>query len=159
MFCDLVLAIRRLIPDFDYRTRKKIIANPFSGKCNSDFTDCDCSDEQVSLKQYTLCAEETICRLDCQRQGMSTGVCKGKEEWDCTCITKNEVEGTLGSSINDVTQIWKLSVPLCHTEIKVLFGPSFRSVVKVRTPSPYLRDVIYDQPLSASYYMQSFIFL
>ena len=67
----------------------------FSGKCNSDFTDCDCSDDQVSLKQYTLCAEETICRLDCQRQGLSTGVCKGKEEWECTCITKNEVEGRL----------------------------------------------------------------
>jgi hypothetical protein len=70
----------------------------FSGKCNSDFTDCDCSDEKVSLKEYTLCAEETICRLDCQRQGMSTGVCKGKEEWECTCITKNEVEGKTNNS-------------------------------------------------------------
>jgi hypothetical protein len=24
---------------------------------------------------------------------MATGICKGTEEWDCTCITKNNVEG------------------------------------------------------------------
>ena len=67
----------------------------YLGKCNPDFTDCDCSDDKVSLKQYALCAEESICRLDCQRQGMATGICKGNQEWDCTCVTKNNVEGIL----------------------------------------------------------------
>ena len=37
------------------------------GKCNSDFTDCDCSDTVVTPKQYGLCAVDSICNYDCQR--------------------------------------------------------------------------------------------
>ena len=39
-----------------------------SGVCNEDFTDCDCSDEYVSAKQYGLCAVDSICKYDCQRR-------------------------------------------------------------------------------------------
>jgi len=62
-----------------------------SGVCNEDFTDCDCSDEYVSAKQYGLCAVDSICKYDCQRRGYARGECVGKEEWECECISANDV--------------------------------------------------------------------
>ena len=44
-----------------------------SGVCNEDFTDCDCSDEYVSAKQYGLCAVDSICKYDCQRRKYNYG--------------------------------------------------------------------------------------
>ena len=52
-----------------------------------------------------------------------------------------------GSSINDVTQIRRLSDPqsLCITKLPVLLR---HSVKKLLTPSPYLRDMFHEQPLA-----------
>lgn len=63
-----------------------------SGRCNSDFTDCDCSDEMVSPREYGLCSVDTICNLRCQRKGFGRGDCKGDEGWTCVCRSQNDVE-------------------------------------------------------------------
>ena len=42
-----------------------------SGVCNADFTDCDCSDNFVTPKQYGLCAVDTICNLRCMKKGFA----------------------------------------------------------------------------------------
>ncbi|CAB4062317.1 unnamed protein product [Lepeophtheirus salmonis] len=58
-----------------------------NGVCNSDNTDCDCDDEFVSPRQWALCVEDAICRVDCQRKGYARGKCEGEFGWDCNCIT------------------------------------------------------------------------
>jgi len=58
-----------------------------NGRCNSDYTDCDCSDDWVTPIQYALCASETVCVLDCQAKGKATGECKGGGGWNCECKT------------------------------------------------------------------------
>ena len=41
-----------------------------TGTCAKDgATNCECSDEYISPKEFALCAAESTCRLDCQRQG------------------------------------------------------------------------------------------
>jgi len=60
-----------------------------NGVCNADNTDCDCSDDWVTPKQYGLCASETICRLDCQANGKATGKCVKSGGWDCECESKS----------------------------------------------------------------------
>ena len=42
-----------------------------------------------------------------------------------------------GSSINDVTQIWRIIDPLCHTKIKILPRPLYIVSQKCKPPSPY----------------------
>ena len=39
------------------------------GKCVDDGNDCQCDDTYLSPSQFALCAAESTCRLDCQRQG------------------------------------------------------------------------------------------
>lgn len=63
-----------------------------SGRCNADFTDCTCSEDMVTPKQYGLCAAETVCNLRCQDKGYARGECKGQEGWNCVCLTRNNVE-------------------------------------------------------------------
>ena len=58
-----------------------------TGKCNADFTDCECSSELVSAKQYGLCLDDGVCSLYCQRKGYARGDCSGEQNWDCMCIT------------------------------------------------------------------------
>ncbi|QQP38233.1 Uncharacterized protein FKW44_018748, partial [Caligus rogercresseyi] len=58
-----------------------------SGTCNADNTDCDCADDFVSPRQWALCVEDAICRLDCQRKGYARGVCEGPSGWDCNCVS------------------------------------------------------------------------
>jgi len=55
------------------------------GVCNADNTDCDCTDEQVSFRQFRLCASESVCRVYCQNKGSVSGECVGETGWDCTC--------------------------------------------------------------------------
>ena len=55
-----------------------------------------------------------------------------------------------GSSINYVTQIWKfIECPssLCHTKLLVLLRPSTIVLRWCEPHPPYLRDVIYKQPM------------
>lgn len=52
------------------------------GTCTNDNTECTCSDQYISPTQFALCAAESTCRLDCQRQGLATGECFG---WSCKC--------------------------------------------------------------------------
>merc|ERR1712014_77746 len=47
-----------------------------SGVCNADFTDCDCSDEFVTPKQYGLCSMDTICNLRCMNKGLQGAIVK-----------------------------------------------------------------------------------
>merc|ERR1712127_89339 len=61
------------------------------GKCvteNADTgeVDCQCS-EYLSPTEFALCAAESTCRLDCQRQGLATGECFG---WSCKCQSKTD---------------------------------------------------------------------
>lgn len=63
-----------------------------SGICNADFTDCDCSDDLVTPKEYGLCSVDTICSLYCQRKGFGRGDCRGKEGWNCLCLSSNDVQ-------------------------------------------------------------------
>jgi len=64
----------------------------YNGVCNADKTDCDCSEDWVTPKQYGLCANDMICRLDCQANGKATGDCVDKGSditgWDCKCSSK-----------------------------------------------------------------------
>jgi len=62
----------------------------YNGTCNADNTDCDCSDDWVTPKQYGLCASETICRLDCQANGKATGKCVKNGGWDCECESNRD---------------------------------------------------------------------
>merc|ERR1712096_85330 len=57
------------------------------GACNQDNTDCTCSEENVSAEEFALCAAESTCRLDCQRKGSASGVCKG---WSCECVSDSK---------------------------------------------------------------------
>jgi hypothetical protein len=67
-----------------------------TGKCNADRTDCDCSDDVVSAKQYALCLDNGICTTYCQNGGFARGACAGATGWDCTCVSnKNGTEGNL----------------------------------------------------------------
>lgn len=34
-----------------------------------DGNDCECDDTYLSPSEFALCAAESTCRLDCQRQG------------------------------------------------------------------------------------------
>merc|ERR1712154_564729 len=46
------------------------------GKCTVDedgAKDCQCNETFLSASQFALCAAESTCRLDCQRQGHATG--------------------------------------------------------------------------------------
>ena len=66
----------------------------YNGVCNSDNTDCDCSDDWVTPEQYGLCASETICRLDCQANGKATGKCVNGG-WDCECESNLNQRGNV----------------------------------------------------------------
>merc|ERR1712024_104379 len=60
------------------------------GKCTVDedgAKDCQCNETFLSASQFALCAAESTCRLDCQRQGHATGDCVG---WSCQCRSSNE---------------------------------------------------------------------
>ena len=77
----------------------------YNGTCNADNTDCDCSDEWVTPKQYGLCASKTICRLDCQANKKATGNCVNALDgtangWDCECESRkvNDSEPRDGNS-------------------------------------------------------------
>merc|ERR1712130_256506 len=52
------------------------------GTCEDGNTECVCSDQFISPKEFALCAADSTCRLDCQRQGKATGQCFG---WSCKC--------------------------------------------------------------------------
>ena len=39
------------------------------GKCIEDGNNCECDDTYLSPSEFALCAAESTCRLDCQRQG------------------------------------------------------------------------------------------
>lgn len=54
------------------------------GKCISEEyrENCECSEETASPEEFAKCAAEPNCRLDCQRQGYSSGHCAG---WHCQC--------------------------------------------------------------------------
>jgi len=52
------------------------------GKCIEDGNNCECDDTYLSPSEFALCAAESTCRLDCQRQGLATGECFG---WKCEC--------------------------------------------------------------------------
>lgn len=55
------------------------------GVCNADNTDCDCTEKTVSLKDFSKCASESVCRVYCQSKGSATGKCTGSTGWDCAC--------------------------------------------------------------------------
>lgn len=63
-----------------------------TGECNSDFTDCTCSKQKVTPKQYAICLKEGICGTCCQRQGFATGKCAGPTGWDCKCVSGDDVD-------------------------------------------------------------------
>ena len=71
-----------------------------SGVCNSDFTDCDCSDDLVTPKQYGLCSVDTICNIRCMKNGFARGDCEGDQGWDCRCVSNNDVE--VDADISDI---------------------------------------------------------
>merc|ERR1712012_1474583 len=72
------------------------------GTCNADFTDCDCSDDFVTPKQYGLCAMDTVCNLRCMKKKFARGDCVGEKgaEWDCKCFSQNDVE--VDADITDI---------------------------------------------------------
>merc|ERR1712168_276427 len=59
-----------------------------TGTCAKDgATNCECSAEYISPTEFALCAAESTCRLDCQRQGLATGQCFG---WACKCQSNKD---------------------------------------------------------------------
>jgi len=69
---------------------------------------CECSDEFLSPSEFALCAAESTCRLDCQRQGKGTGECKG---WKCECrsqlaseTTEEELDESLIRDLSELTE-------------------------------------------------------
>lgn len=73
----------------------------YNGVCNADNTDCDCSDDWVTPKQYGLCASETICRLDCQANKKATGKCVKSGGWDCECESNKVSDNANRDGIDD----------------------------------------------------------
>ncbi|XP_059099507.1 uncharacterized protein LOC131893483 [Tigriopus californicus] len=60
------------------------------GTCNEDFSDCACNSEFVSPRQYSLCLDDGVCSLVCQRDGKARGACEGPYGWDCRCYSNKE---------------------------------------------------------------------
>ena len=67
-----------------------------TGECSEDYSDCACSDETVSPKEYALCVEDGICSVYCQKKDFATGDCRGENGWDCQCI---ELDGKKESKL------------------------------------------------------------
>ncbi len=61
-----------------------------TGECNDDYTDCTCSEDKVTAKQYALCVDDAICSTKCQSTGYARGECRGADGWDCMCVTIDE---------------------------------------------------------------------
>eukprot|EP00092_Neocalanus_flemingeri_P041050 GFUD01044699.1.p1 GENE.GFUD01044699.1~~GFUD01044699.1.p1 ORF type:complete len:165 (+),score=35.53 GFUD01044699.1:157-651(+) len=73
-----------------------------SGACattGAGATDCECSDNFISPKAFALCAAESTCRLDCQRQGFATGECFG---WACKC--QSQKDGPIPDELKDLKE-------------------------------------------------------
>merc|ERR1712223_1712131 len=69
------------------------------GNCvtkESGETDCQCGG-YLSPKEFALCAAESTCRLDCQRQGFASGDCFG---WYCKC--KSNKESSIPAEFEDI---------------------------------------------------------
>ncbi len=64
-----------------------------TGECNDDFSDCECSAEMVTPKQYAMCLDEGVCSVGCQKDGFSKGECQGMTGWDCKCINVDKEDG------------------------------------------------------------------
>ena len=45
------------------------------GKCVDDGNDCQCDSTYLNPSEFALCAAESTCRLDCQRQGWVASIC------------------------------------------------------------------------------------
>ncbi len=74
-----------------------------TGKCNADNTDCDCSSDKVSPRQYALCVDDGMCSLYCQRKGFARGDCGGSINWDCECVSnQGNREGTITHTTRDL---------------------------------------------------------
>ena len=61
--------------------------------CNAERTDCACSNDYVTPKQFALCSREGVCAATCQAKGKARGACVGEGGWDCQCITLKEDGG------------------------------------------------------------------
>ena len=48
---------------------------------------CTCDEEFLTASEFSLCAAESTCRIDCQARGSATGRCDG---WKCTCQSKGD---------------------------------------------------------------------
>jgi len=69
------------------------------GKCVEDNNNCECDDTYLSPSEFALCAAESTCRLDCQRQGLATGECFG---WKCKC--QSSLNDTLPVELEDLKE-------------------------------------------------------
>merc|ERR1712004_235613 len=70
-----------------------------NGTCvekDSGETDCQCGG-YLSPTEFALCAAESTCRLDCQRQGFGSGECFG---WSCKC--QSNKDATLAPEFEDI---------------------------------------------------------
>merc|ERR1712038_1107753 len=67
------------------------------GKCVDDGNDCQCDSTYLNPSEFALCAAESTCRLDCQRQGKATGDCLG---WKCVCRTN--ADDALPAEFDDI---------------------------------------------------------
>jgi len=65
--------------------------------------DCKCDDKYLTPKQFGLCAAESTCRLDCQKNGKSTGQCNG---WNCECLGKPNSTDTSKDATSSVEFEW-----------------------------------------------------
>ena len=61
-----------------------------TGECNEAMTDCTCSKEKVTAKQYATCLDTSICSVYCQHKKYQSGKCVGPTGWDCKCVSKDD---------------------------------------------------------------------
>lgn len=64
-----------------------------TGECNPSRTDCTCSEQTVSPRQWATCLDTGICSIYCVRKGFARGKCAGPTGWDCNCVTNKSDSG------------------------------------------------------------------
>merc|ERR1711970_1657456 len=72
-----------------------------NGTCvekDSGETDCQCGG-YLSPTEFALCAAESTCRLDCQRQGFGSGECFG---WSCKCQSNSNTDATIPPEFEEI---------------------------------------------------------
>lgn len=62
-----------------------------TGDCNTEMGVCECTEGDKLSTRHIKCINEEVCSIYCQfREKKSSGICTGKNDWECVCLSKDE---------------------------------------------------------------------